>query len=687
MALELSRPAASGAKDMHRTCLASAILVTLAFSSVAAATDFSKVVVFGDSLNDNGNLSLSQGSPIPLRFTTNPGMVAIEIAGARLGLPVSPSVAGGTDYAWGGAGVLNNAPNTPLTAQTVTAQVNSYLADVSIDPKALYAIWGGANDIFFHATAVAASSTAQQLIASNIAAAVAQARAQGLPDSQVANFTAQITPVITAQINAGVAAQAGVPASAFETPGQAQAAIAATAQQEVTLIGKLQGAGVRNLLVFNLPNIGLTPSARAQGPDAANQLAGLGLIYNGVLQTGLSQMDVGIIPINAYALLNEVVANPAAYGFTNVTDAACGVEVKAVQCGPQGSGLPYSYPDGADQTYLFADGVHPTTAAHAMLGSYVVSVLAAPGQVSLLGEAPLAATGAQYRTIRNQLLADGHGSDTRFFASVDVGHQRFDATSGSPHTDSDNVSLMLGTDARVNDNVSIGVALSLGQHNADFAGNAGGYKMQDISGLGYALYHNGGGYVGGFGSFGQSNFSDVNRRILLGQALRTEGGKADGSHLGGGLEGGWWFGTGSLKTGPFAHVEWQTVKIDSYTESGADSTAMWFGAQQRDALIESLGWRLQGQWQAGGATLMPYVELAWNHDDKADPREVRAGLVSMPGSFALTGYVPDKTWASADVGLSAQFSPNVTGWFGYHGRFSDDTQKDDSLNLGVKVGF
>jgi outer membrane lipase/esterase len=59
----------------------------------------------------------------------------------------------------------------------------------------------------------------------------------------------------------------------------------------------------------------------------------------------------------------------------------------------------------------------------------------------------------------------------------------------------------------------------------------------------------------------------------------------------------------------------------------------------------------------------------------------------MPGEFALTGFVPDKTWGSADIGLSAQFSENVTGWVGYSGRFSDDSQKYNSVNLGVKVGF
>jgi len=29
----------------------------------------------------------------------------------------------------------------------------------------------------------------------------------------------------------------------------------------------------------------------------------------------------------------------------------------------------------------------------------------------------------------------------------------------------------------------------------------------------------------------------------------------------------------------------------------------------------------------------------------------------------------------------------VTGWVGYSGRFGDDSQKYNSVNLGVKVGF
>jgi outer membrane lipase/esterase len=666
--------------------LAGAIAATLLFSSVAAATDFSHVVVFGDSLSDDGNLSLASAPGVqpPLKFTTNPGTVGIENVASKLGLTLSPSLLGGTDYAWGGAGVLTNSPGTPSAVPTVTGQVDAYLSGGTVDSKALYSIWGGANDIFYHATAAGGAFAAQQLIAQAVAAQIAAAEAGGLPPSQVPAFTAQITPIITAQVNAAVAAQTGV--SGLETADQAQAAVAAAAQQEVKLIGQLQAAGVKNILVFNLPNIGTTPQATEQGAAAAASLAGLSQLFNGQLNSGLGQMKTGIIPINAYGLLTEVVSNPTAYGFTNAIAPACGVGSSSVQCGPQGSGLPYTYAAGADQSYVFADGVHPTTAAHALLSQYVLSVIQAPEQISLLGEAPLQVSTVQNRVVRNQMVADSDGGESRTFVNIDYARQRYDAGNGVVKTNSNDVNLTLGADMHASDHVSAGVALGVAQNNAYFSGG-GGYKLQDISGLGYVTYHQGGGYVGGYANFGQSNFKDIDRRIDLGTMQRTETGKADGSHLGGGFTGGWWFDVSNLRTGPFATIDWETVKINGYTENGNDSSAMWFGRQQRDALIGTLGWRLQGHFEAGNLMLSPYAELAWNHDSKADPREVTAGLNSMNGSFALTGFIPDKSWGTADLGVTAQLTPTVTSWVGYSGRFSDDSQKYNSFNMGVKILF
>lgn len=465
--------------------------------------------------------------------------------------------------------------------------------------------------------------------------------------------------------------------AAATDPANASAIGQAAAGAEVATIKKLHDAGARYIVVFNLPDVSKTPSIR--GTPSASSAGALGNLYNGMLNAGLGQIGTGIVPVNTYALLNQVIADPARYGFSNVTDTAC-TTASSINC----SASTLATPDAAS-TYLFADGVHPTTAAHAMLAQVVLSELVAPQQVSLLGEAPLAASAAQTRALRNQMLADDLGSDSRFFANIDYAHQRFDASDSSPKTTSNNVNLTLGADVRASDHLSAGVALGIGQSNADVAGG-GGYKLQDISGLGYVTLHGGGGYVGAHASFGQSSFTDIDRSFQVGAARMVESGKADGSHYGAGLTGGWWFDFGSLRTGPFANLDWQDIKVHGYSESGNDATAMWFGRQQRKALIGTLGWRLQGHWQVHKAVLSPFVELAWNHDSKADQRMVTAGLNSMNGSFEMSGFSPDKSWATADIGVSAKFDSIMT-WFGYSGRFADSSQKYNSLNLGFKFAF
>ncbi|QWT19771.1 autotransporter domain-containing protein [Bacillus sp. NP157] len=593
--------------------LAGAIGAALLFSAGAHADGYQQVVSFGDSLSDNGNVAILSGSPVITRFTTNPGTVAVENIAKYFNLTLTPSLQGGTDYAFGGAraGVANPVPAT-------SAQITQYLTanGGKADPNALYTMWIGANDIL----------------------------------------------------------------AATSNPANAQVIVGTAAQQEVGQIKALQAAGAKTIVVFNLPDIGKTPAAQSAGAAAASSISSLSQLYNGVLSGGLATANKGIVSIDTYSLLNEVIANPAAYGFTNVTVPAC-TTASSITCSPNTLRDP-----NAANTWLFADGIHPTTAAHALLGQYAISVLEAPKKISLLGEAGLASDAAHMRVLRNQMIADNFGADSRVFVAADYGQQKYKDTDNSPKTDSDNVNLTIGADARISDHVSAGVALGLTQANADFQGG-GGYKMQDVAGTGYAFYHNGGGYVGGFASFGQLSFTDIDRRIDLGTARRTETGKTDGSHVGGGLTGGWWFGSESLKTGPFATVEFEQLRVFGYTERNNTSTAMTFGKQIRNARIETAGWRVQGSWATGNTVVHPFAEVAYNHDGRADDRYITAGLTNMSGKFELQGFTPDKNWVTADVGISADFNQSWSGWASYSGRFGDDTQKLNSLQLGVKLAF
>ncbi|SRR5579883_69916 len=608
--------------------------LALALAGSAAAAQFDNVIVFGDSLSDNGNLSYVAEPPLaPSRFTTNPGLVTVENVARFYGFTLSPSLQGGTDFAWGGAGMVNDVqPGVP----TVPQQVGQYLQATGgkADPNALYAMWGGANDVFY---------------------------------------------------NLGLAGAGAI------TSQQAQANIQAAAQTELQLIGQLAQAGAKRVIVFNLPDIGVTPSFTSQGAQVAAQGTNASIVYNSTLGAGLAQAGIDIIPIDTFGLIHEVIADPSRYGFTNVTAPACGTApgTTSLACGPQGSPYPYQYAPGTDQTYLFADGVHPTTAAHALLGQYVVSVLQAPGQQSLLAEAPLYINNSVSRSLRNQALAGMNqpGEGVRWFADYDYAQQKLDATQNTPKSDNNQSTLTVGADVHPADHLGAGLALSGAHQNDGDVDNAGGFKLDEYLVSAYAMYSWQQAYFGAIGSIGQLNYRNISRNIVLGPALRHESGSTSGSHVALTFTGGWLFGSSTLRTGPFGDLGYQRIRVSGFDENGGDSTAMTFDRQEREALITTLGWQLIGNWQAGGTALHPYAQVAWNHDSKADPRDVRAGLVNMPGTFAMPGFVPDKTWGSAGVGLNAQFNPAFSGWIGYEGRFSDSNQHINSLNLGAKLSF
>lgn len=151
--------------------LAGAIGAALLFSAGAHADGFQQVVSFGDSLSDNGNVSILSRSPVVTRFTTNPGTVAVENIAKYFNLSLTPSLAGGTDYAFGGAraAIANPVPAT-------STQIQQYLTanGGKANPNALYTMWIGANDLL---AAAGNPATAQVTVATAATNEVAQIKA------------------------------------------------------------------------------------------------------------------------------------------------------------------------------------------------------------------------------------------------------------------------------------------------------------------------------------------------------------------------------------------------------------------------------------------------------------------------------------------------------------------------------
>jgi phospholipase/lecithinase/hemolysin len=345
-----------------------------------------QVVSFGDSLSDVGTYApVIQQSFGGGRFTTNPGEVwtqkVAEYYGGTLtaayvggfGQPLRS--AGGFGYAQGGSDVTvaqgnGWAPNNAAaTTWPVTQQVATYLQDhSSFNSNQLVLINGGANDIL------------QQL--------------QTVLTAIATNLAGNTSPT-PAQVQAAVIASTG--------------SLQLVAQQLGGQVATILGKGATHVAVMNVPDIGKTPLAaglvKTFGPQVPTLISAVVAVYNGALLQTLQGLGIAnkVVYVDASAWITTLLGNYQAQGFTNGTGTGCDITLMAqnatayatanpsvlngltpAQYGAQfGSSLfcsPQTYTvAGADQTYIFADSIHPTTHAHALFAQTVQQALAASG--------------------------------------------------------------------------------------------------------------------------------------------------------------------------------------------------------------------------------------------------------------------------------------------------------------------
>jgi outer membrane lipase/esterase len=252
---------------------ASVLLVTGLLAGPSAwATSFSSLTVFGDSLSDTGNVFLATGGAVPTapyfngRFSDGP--VWIDHLAAGLGLPAGavPALAGGGNYAFGGARTDAGAAPVP----GLLAQVGGLWAPANpfADPTGLYVYAGGGNDM-----------------------RDARSAFQG------------VTPA--------------------DDDGR-QAAAAAAITNMITGLSILAGSGAQSVLITNLPDLGATPEAFALGLVAASTDATAR--FNALIPTLITAgesfgLDVYFFDLAglAAAIRDDALNNGGAvYGVTNV---------------------------------------------------------------------------------------------------------------------------------------------------------------------------------------------------------------------------------------------------------------------------------------------------------------------------------------------------------------------------------
>ena len=185
------------------------------------------------------------------------------------------------------------------------------------------------------------------------------------------------------------------------TSAQLQANVALAATQLAQQVGILKATGA-NYIAGHQPLRHRQDAERHRRRPgrSRHRFSAITGLFNSTLNAALNQVGGNVIRFNAAGLFNEILTNPAAYGITNTTATACGA-TPSLLCTPANLVTP-----NAASTYLFADGVHPTTAGHAIVAQAVGSMIEGPMQMAALGEAPLAVEQANFRALDGRMWSN-----------------------------------------------------------------------------------------------------------------------------------------------------------------------------------------------------------------------------------------------------------------------------------------
>ncbi|KTD23193.1 GDSL family lysophospholipase PlaA [Legionella londiniensis] len=299
-------------------------LAGLFFSGCVIATPLNNLVVFGDSLSDNGNLYEYMKRQLPVsppyysgRFSNGP--VWIELVAKNY----YPNDTGShlQDYAFGGAGVLGEGEDSDDSLFTLQSEIESYLLahQDKADEQSLFVVWIGANNYL------------------------------AIPDDWEAAIK---------RVNSGIKSS----------------------------LAKLANKGAKHILVVNLPDLGRTPIARDF--EAIEVLTAYSKRHNAVLAQEIEHLqslypDVQWVYLDVDKILGDVFTEPEKYGFTNITDTC----YEALMDEPSGqetilrmvSRVKPKIEADACTGYLFFDPVHPTAPAHQIMAEKAKEILARAG--------------------------------------------------------------------------------------------------------------------------------------------------------------------------------------------------------------------------------------------------------------------------------------------------------------------
>lgn len=449
-----------------------------------------------------------------------------------------------------------------------------------------------------------------------------------------------------------------------------------TIGEHVAAIGMLRTAGAKYIVVPLIPDIGTSPFGISRGASGSSALTQLTETYNTNLMLALQAQGITVIPADTFSLLREVQANPTMYGFENITDLACGANI-----------LPscianVTVPAGRENSYLFADGVHPTSGGHQVVSDYIQSLLYAPNFTSEAARVSMLEQRAISVELDHQssLALQTDMSDARFWISGSTGEQNRHSpqgVSGSPYR------LGVGLDRHISDNAVLGFALHQSRNNASLSSGKVSNDGTSFSIYGARIIENW--RVNGSVSVAKNDF-DLLRSVKLGPAIRDIKANTEGIQLTAQVSAQYHFESENISHGPLFGLRMQLLSMDNYTENSAtgSSTALNVDPAHQRETTGFVGWKINGKYSSFKPHATLLLESRLNNSSSATD----LSLVNIPGQrFSLPSNQPDKHYGTLILGSDFELSSDIRLGVQLNHVFNNTDMDETRVNLTASVSF
>ncbi len=601
----------------------------LTFASPAAAQRVDRIVAFGDSYADDGNLFALTGQPCPSVYPTcrfSGGTNYIDTLGQILGVPID-------NFAIGGA----KTDNSNVAAGPQLGFVTEYTSFL-----------GGGGPAAF--PRVSGTFDANDLLAISI----------GGNDAR--------------QYQSGDAAFGISPGTLAGAPAAATIA----ANNATTGLNALVAAGARNISFLAGNTANLPEPAVVASPAARAIRDSFSTTFNNSIQTTLAGYAANGVIVNFTDLTiigNNIIANPAAYGLTSA--GACNLGARCI-----------SNPAAANQFLFYVDNVHLTSAGFAIVARYIDAQMTAPLTLQAPTDLSLdvATQFGRTMTTRMDLGAPRDGDMPEGVALFLVGDsisRTIDVSDRNNQFKVTSVGLTGGVEAGFGSGM-IGAAINVSRPKANFGADEARDEAKAVSAGVYGGLGIAGGFIQGYAGLGRLRH-DLTRLGVVSELSASPKGR----HRVAGIKAGYLAPMGSFRLGPVVALDHAKARVNAYTEEGDAALTLNVGREDFSALRGSVGAEMRGDFGGNGVQVRPYLSAMLEKDFKGDGRTFDYAVTSAPtivNHFAVED-ASKKPYGRLAAGLSAAILSGISLNATVSGTVRKKQGNETTGHVGLRAAF